>query len=290
MVASPTSGHGRARLFAAGAVAIALTLSACNRSSGSHASDTTNDLLNKGLQAHAAGQLDVAQTNYQAVLAADPANQFALYNLGLILQTEGNTVDAEKDYRLALNTNPNFEAALFNLAILRTQSGAVDEAMSLYQRVLTLNPNNAGSHLNLGLLQLQVGQTRGRQRERCSGREVGSDVGVTCPGIGADDRGFGHHSGAGDDLGPRDVALHVGELSVVDPLVAHDQRLTGPVLRGDAATTPPVQPGQTDKSDETEAEETGVGASTDGAVPDRAHRAGPAAPVRQGVRVRRAGA
>jgi tetratricopeptide (TPR) repeat protein len=114
-------------------------------------------LLNAGLTAQTQGHVDVATKDYQQVLALDPANKYAMYDLGFIAQQAGQAAQAEKDYRQALNVDPNFASALFNLAILRTQP-APQEAVDLYRHAVTLNPKDAASHLNLGFLLVSLGQ------------------------------------------------------------------------------------------------------------------------------------
>jgi tetratricopeptide (TPR) repeat protein len=114
--------------------------------------------LESALQAHAEGRLDDAVRLYQQVLALDPQNKFAYYNLGLIDQTQGRIDAAAANYTEALAIDPGFEPALFNLAIIRADQGSTDEAIELYRRVLEANADDAGAHLNLGFLLLESGQ------------------------------------------------------------------------------------------------------------------------------------
>jgi tetratricopeptide (TPR) repeat protein len=108
-------------------------------------------LLKAGLTAQSQGHIDVATRDYQQVLALDPKNKYALYDLALIAQQAGQSAQAEAQYRQALILDPNFAVALYNLAILRTQP-APEEAVDLYRHAITLNPKDAASHLNLGFL------------------------------------------------------------------------------------------------------------------------------------------
>jgi tetratricopeptide (TPR) repeat protein len=114
--------------------------------------------LESALQAHAEGRLDDAVRLYQQVLALDPQNKFAYYNLGLIDHTQGRIDAAAANYTEALAIDPGFEPALFNLAIIRADQGSTDEAIELYRRVLEANAEDAGAHLNLGFLLLESGQ------------------------------------------------------------------------------------------------------------------------------------
>ena len=116
------------------------------------------DALSKGLAAHRAGNLTEAAKDYHEVLALDPNNKFAYFDLGVIDQAQGRSQAAEANYRQALQIDPNFTSALFNLAIVRKPVDA-QEAITLYRRLLVVNPNDAAGHLNLGFALLETGQT-----------------------------------------------------------------------------------------------------------------------------------
>lgn len=116
------------------------------------------DLLQQGLDVHAEGDLDQAESLYRRALEENDKNQYAYYNLALVEQTTGRPQDAEEHYRLALAIDPNLGSALYNLAILRTQAEAFDEAVELYERAISVEPDNAAAHLNLGFLQTQLGR------------------------------------------------------------------------------------------------------------------------------------
>jgi tetratricopeptide (TPR) repeat protein len=143
-------------------LAALFTLGACDSASNDSAGNDHGATLDQALADHAAGRLDDAKQGYTKVLAEDPDNQFALYNLCLIAQTKGENVKAEDFYRRTLAVDPSFESALFNLAIVRTDQGDTDEAIELYQRAIEVNPDNAGAHLNLGLLYLEIGKKKRR--------------------------------------------------------------------------------------------------------------------------------
>ena len=129
---------------------MAALLVACSGDEKTEA-DEALEALNRGLEAHVAGDLDGAAAEYQDVLEIDPRNSFAIYNLGLIDQTRGNFQSAETRYRLALSITPDFTAALFNLAIIRTELGDREEAISLYRQVIAVDPNHATGHLEPGV-------------------------------------------------------------------------------------------------------------------------------------------
>ena len=154
----------RARLQPAIAgLALALALGACGGAPQTDAQQA-NDLLAAGLKAQAAGHNAEAADDYRKVLAHDPRNAFAYYDLGVIAQQAGNNTEAEADYRAALQFKPEFDSALFNLAIIRT-AVAPQEAVDLYQHVIRLKPNNASAHLNLGFVFHTMGKDADAQTE-----------------------------------------------------------------------------------------------------------------------------
>jgi tetratricopeptide (TPR) repeat protein len=136
---------------ALGTVSASVGLIGSKKAPAPSAAQQASTLLNAGLTAQGQGHIDVATRDYQQVLALDPKNKFALYDLALIAQQAGQSAQADSQYRQALIVDPNFAVALFNLAILRTQP-APQEAIDLYRHAITLNPKDAASHLNLGFL------------------------------------------------------------------------------------------------------------------------------------------
>ena len=144
----------RSALLALPTIALLVAVGGCGRSEA----DLAADALDRAMKAHVAGRIDEAADGYREVLAHDPQNKYAFYNLGLIDQTAGRSDAAERNYRLVLASDPNYGPALFNLAIIRAAAGATPEAIDLYRRAVATQPNYAGAHLNLGLLLRASGQ------------------------------------------------------------------------------------------------------------------------------------
>jgi tetratricopeptide (TPR) repeat protein len=142
---------------AAGTLSMATGLVGGKKKPAQTPAQQASTLLNAGLAAQGKGNITTATSDYHQVLALDPKNEFAYYDLGLIDQRAGRNAQAETEYRQALTIDPNFEVALFNLAILRT-GPAPQEAVDLYRHAITLNSKDAGAHLNLGFLLESIGQ------------------------------------------------------------------------------------------------------------------------------------
>lgn len=152
--------HERATRLAL-VVVLALGLAAC---SGDDERGQADELLQQGLQAQAAGDLNAAVDAYLQVIQLDPQNKFAYYNLGVIEQGKGELPAAEAHYRTTLGLDPDFVPALFNLAILRTDTGP-EEAVTLYEHLIEVDPAHAAAHLNLGFLLIEQGREGRGQKE-----------------------------------------------------------------------------------------------------------------------------
>jgi tetratricopeptide (TPR) repeat protein len=149
---------GRARvLFGLLAVVGATLIAGCGSSAAQSDSQQASSALSAGLLAQNQGKTQEAIDDYNKVLAHDPHNKYAFYNLGLIDQQAGRNTAAETKYRSALTIDPQFEPALFNLAILRTAPSPA-EAENLYRQVIGLDAKNAAAHLNLGFVLKSAGR------------------------------------------------------------------------------------------------------------------------------------
>ncbi|HEY8741360.1 MAG TPA: tetratricopeptide repeat protein [Candidatus Dormibacteraeota bacterium] len=149
----------RARvLFGIVALAGSTWIAGCGGSAAQSDAQQASAALSAGLLAQNQGKTQEAINDYNKVLAHDPKNKYAYYDLGLIDQQAGRNDSAEKRYRSALTVDPQFEPALFNLAILRTVPSR-SEAENLYRQVITVDAKNAAAHLNLGFVLKSEGRT-----------------------------------------------------------------------------------------------------------------------------------
>ena len=145
-----------------------LLLAACG---GKAPALAAQEAFDAGLQAHIAGDVELAKTKYAECLRLEPANKLCLYNDGLIDQTEGRAAEAENNYRLALVQDPTYGPALYNLALLISPT-LPDEAIAIFRRYLEVNPTDAAGHLNLGLALRTQGDTAGADEQFARVREL----------------------------------------------------------------------------------------------------------------------
>jgi tetratricopeptide (TPR) repeat protein len=113
--------------------------------------------LARGVSLQEAGQLDAAAAIYREVLAEDPTDVVANYNLGVIAHTRGDLSSAATQYQQVLSIDPRHLASLYNYALLQAGTGQVPAAVDLYRRAIAVQPDHAPSLLNLGVLLLEQG-------------------------------------------------------------------------------------------------------------------------------------
>jgi Tfp pilus assembly protein PilF len=114
------------------------------------------DLLSTGIRQAEAKQFAQAQTTFRDVLALDPGNYDAWYNLGLIAQTQNDPKAAISDYQQALKSNPRDTSAMYNEAIALEPTDR-QEALSLYKRIVAINPKAATAYLRMSFLYGEMG-------------------------------------------------------------------------------------------------------------------------------------
>lgn len=140
--------------------------SAASETSGYTAADqqAIDAVLQEGLTFHVAGQLDQAQEKYEQVLAADPGNKFALFNLGLIAQTRGDYETAVTRYEASLLTDATYAPARYNLGIVYAAQQRWVKAEDAFRAVLAAEPDNAAVTYQLGLVLVGKGDVAGGQQ------------------------------------------------------------------------------------------------------------------------------
>ncbi len=119
--------------------------------------------LSEGLAAQARGDNATASADYLSVVALQPGDYLAWYDLGVIAGHTGDETEAIRDYSQAISAKPDYVPALYNLATSEASSNPTG-ASGLYERVISLQPKNADALFNEGLLLKASGHTSaGRQ-------------------------------------------------------------------------------------------------------------------------------
>lgn len=106
---------------------------------------------------HHAGDFDVAEQMYRAILSQAGAHAPTLCNLGVLLVRAGKLDEAEQKYQLALATISGYPDAHFNLGNLYRRSNQFALAATHYRECLNGNPQHASAAYNFGLVYAAVG-------------------------------------------------------------------------------------------------------------------------------------
>ena len=96
------------------------------------------------------GFLDEATRSFQQVIAQNPADPDAHYNLGTLYLRRNSLVEAQRSLEEAVRLRPDYPEAWNNLGMLAAQKGNNDEAIRDFQQSLQFRPAYAIAALNLG--------------------------------------------------------------------------------------------------------------------------------------------
>jgi tetratricopeptide (TPR) repeat protein len=119
----------------------------------------TDSLISTGLDQLSTGATEEATQTFTAILASDPTNAYAHYNLGYLAHTAGDVATAVAHYTAAIESNKDFPEALYNLALISEDNGDIDGAITLFRRQLALVPDDPGGLWHLGMALQETGQT-----------------------------------------------------------------------------------------------------------------------------------
>jgi predicted TPR repeat methyltransferase len=148
-------------------------------------------LVQEGLRAHQAGNLEQAEAGYRKVLERNPdhadANHFlgviafqvgmaeqsldliakaigispekAIYhcNLGNSLQALGRSEDAMASHRQALSLSPNLSTSHNSLGVLLQEQGHLEDALASFEKAVTGNPDYAEAYSSRGNVLKEMG-------------------------------------------------------------------------------------------------------------------------------------
>ena len=96
------------------------------------------------------GYLDQAAASFTQVIATDPRNADAYYNLGTLRLGQNDLEPARRFLERALQLKPNYPEAWNNLGMIAAQSGRADEAILDFRKSIAQRPDYATALLNLG--------------------------------------------------------------------------------------------------------------------------------------------
>jgi Flp pilus assembly protein TadD/peroxiredoxin len=103
------------------------------------------------------GYLDRAAESFQQVIAAQPQNAEAYYNLGTLYLRKNNLPEARRDLEQAVTLRPEYPEAWNNLGMIAGQQNQYDEAIRNFNQSLAQRPDYVIALLNLGNIQRRQG-------------------------------------------------------------------------------------------------------------------------------------
>jgi tetratricopeptide (TPR) repeat protein len=117
-------------------------------------------LLKSGLTQADKKNWSAATTSFQNVLAINPSNVYANYDLGWIAQSRGNSNEAISYYKKCLAANAVYTPAMYNEAIL-LESSHPQQAIAVYQKIVSIDPRASTAYLRMALVQAEQGDSTG---------------------------------------------------------------------------------------------------------------------------------
>lgn len=115
-------------------------------------------LVELALDAHLAGQLDAAESQYRRVLEQFPDHPSATHFLGILLHQKGHSDEGVLLVRKSIDLVPELEDWHNDLGNILAASKRDDEAAVAFMAALQINPNNPVVWNNLGAVLLSGGQ------------------------------------------------------------------------------------------------------------------------------------
>jgi tetratricopeptide (TPR) repeat protein len=115
-------------------------------------------MFNEAVERHQAGDAMPAEALYRAVLALQPGQAQAAYNLGVLLHTQRRITEAVGAYRHATAALPHYAEAWCNLGVALQDERQFDEALFAYHQAIALKPEFAMAHCNLGVALKEAGR------------------------------------------------------------------------------------------------------------------------------------
>ena len=100
---------------------------------------------------HQSGEAAPAEALYRAVLALEPGQARAAYNLGILLHAQHRVAEAIAAYRHATAVAPTYAEAYCNLGVVLQDHGQSGDAIAAYEQAIALRPDFAMAHCNLGV-------------------------------------------------------------------------------------------------------------------------------------------
>ncbi len=192
--------------------------------------------LDRAMALHRAGDLGLALTAYQDLLAADPRNADALHLTGVLAHQMGRTSIGIACIEQALAINPKAPLYHRNMAELRKSTGDHRRAAVHLLQAVALKPDDASARVELGLMQAAGGDVPAAIASYRSALELDQNLVGAHTNLGVALEALGDETGAKaayeralalePDFVPalNNLGALLGSLEEVDPGIALLQR------------------------------------------------------------------
>lgn len=115
-----------------------------------HQDQFQRNMLTYGVAFFQHGFLDQAERSFQQVIATQPDDADAYYNLGTLYLRRNALEQAKENLEQSVKLRPSYPEAWNNLGMLAAQQGNNDDAIRNFQQSLQLRPTYSTAMLNLG--------------------------------------------------------------------------------------------------------------------------------------------
>jgi Tfp pilus assembly protein PilF len=156
----PRAGQSTGRLVRGGWIHLALGLALAMHALHASASVQSEIAFHQGVVAYGKGELDAAQSAFEAVLAEDAEDTAAIHYLGLIAAARGDFEAAIGHYQNALALDPDDVDFRFDLGSALLEAGRTAEARAEFDEVLAAEPDRARAQLFAGIGAFRAGAYR----------------------------------------------------------------------------------------------------------------------------------
>jgi len=116
---------------------------------------STESLMSTGNSLLANGAYDQAISKFRSVVARDPGNFEAQFNLAIAYLNSERFSNAVTEFKKAVSIDPRSAEAWSNLAFAYEQMGKSEQALDALYRAVQSNPNNITARINLAAVYAQ---------------------------------------------------------------------------------------------------------------------------------------
>jgi len=106
--------------------------------------------MQEAMRHHLAGRLGEAEAIYRRVLAANPNDIDALFNLANVLSATGREDQGVAGFLRVIQLKPDCAQAFNNMGNVLARQGKLDQAAAAYQQAIRFKPDYADAHYNFG--------------------------------------------------------------------------------------------------------------------------------------------